>query len=184
LIDVQDDKLPPHVASPGWSVAGVNLTMAGWARYRDLIRSGAGSTHAFMAMKFGEPEMEALFSNSLQPAVKETGFDLRTTRDQEAAGSIDNRMRVEIRTSRFLVCDLTHANCGAYWEAGFAEGLGRPVIYICRSDVLQDGHTSRPHFDVRQQLIIAWNPSDLQPAMEQLKATIRATMPGEARMSD
>jgi len=33
------------------------------------------------------------------------------------------RMRLEIRRSRFAVVDLTHGNRGAYWEAGFAEGL-------------------------------------------------------------
>ena len=40
-------------------------------------------------------------------------------------------MRVQIRASRFVICDLTHGNRGAYWEAGFAEGIGRPVIFVC-----------------------------------------------------
>jgi nucleoside 2-deoxyribosyltransferase len=49
---------------------------------------------------------------------------------------IDDQMRVALRTSRFVVADLTRGNRGAYWEAGFAEGLGRPVIYTCRMNGL------------------------------------------------
>jgi len=38
-----------------------------------------------------------------------------------------------IRTARFVIADLTHDNNGAYFEAGFAEGLGLPVIYTCEA---------------------------------------------------
>lgn len=162
------------------------LTMRGWSRYDELMRSGAGSRHAFMAMRFDDEEVERVFREHLVPAVAAAGFDLRTTNGaHQTAGSIDNRMRVEIRTSRFLVCDLTHGNRGAYWEAGFAEGLGRPVFYICRADVLADGtHPDRPHFDTRQQLIIPWNQDAPASGAQALKDAIRATLPGEAKMGD
>lgn len=169
-----------------WTAGEVALTMNGWAHHRDLMRNGAGSRHAFMAMQFGDTEVDGLFRNHLQRAVEQTGFELRTTTGaHQTAGSIDNRMRVEIRTSRFVVCDLTHGNRGAYWEAGFAEGLGRPVIYICRRDVLaSQAPDTKPHFDIRQQLIIGWDLVNPGPAMDELKATIRATLPAEARMQD
>ena len=70
----------------------------------------------------------------LMPAVASAGFDLVRLDEDPQAGSIDERLRVEIRKSRFLVADLTHGNPGAYWEAGFAEGLGKPVIYTCEKD--------------------------------------------------
>ena len=57
------------------------------------------------------------------------------------AGLIDDRLRVEIRTSRFLIADLTHENAGAYWEAGFAEGLGKPVIYTCEKSKFDTAKT-------------------------------------------
>lgn len=163
------------------------LTPRGWTRYAELTRDAAGSRHAFMAMKFGDPQLDDLFRSHLKPAVEETGFELRRLDGSHAtAGSIDNRMRVELRTSRFVVCDLTHANLGAYWEAGFAEGLGRPVFYICRQD--QDGDrftfAGRPHFDVNHQLIIPWRADDPAAGMQQLKDAIRATLPSEARMED
>jgi hypothetical protein len=162
------------------------LTARGWQRYRELMREGAGSTVAFMAMKFGDAELDTLFAQHLVPAVAATGFELRTVAgDHKTAGSIDNRMRVEIRTSRFMLCDLTHGNRGAYWEAGFAEGLGRPVIYLCRRDVLHDrAHVDHPHFDTAHQLITPWSPSTVEDDMAELKAVIRNTLPTEAKMQD
>ena len=162
------------------------LTVHGWQRHHDLMRDGAGSRHAFMAMRFNDAELESVFRDHLRPAVAQTGIDLRTTSgDHQTAGSIDNRMRVEIRTSRFLVCDLTHGNRGAYWESGFAEGQGRPVFYVCRRDVLQAADAeARPHFDTAHQLIIGWRWDTMAEDMESLKATIRATLPAEVKAED
>jgi hypothetical protein len=163
-----------------------SLSLKGWSRYDELVRNGAGSRHAFMAMDFSSNDIRRLFDHHLQQAVAETGFDLRTTQGpHQTAGSIDNRMRVELRTARFVICDLSDGNRGAYWEAGFAEGLGRPVFYLCRRDVLEGKDPSKsPHFDTRQQLIIPWDLEDPASAMEELKATIRATLPAEAVMED
>ncbi len=160
------------------------LTAAGWRRHDELMRSAEGSRHAFMAMKFNDAELDTLFLEHLRPAIGATGFELRRNDGaHKTAGSIDNRMRVEIRTSRFVVCDLTHGNQGAYWEAGFAEGLGRPVFYLCRRDVFEDP-VHGPHFDVANQAFVVWDPADPAPAMRELKDMIRATLPAEARLKD
>lgn len=170
----------------GWALEDATLSLKGWQRHAELLRSGARSRHAFMAMKFGDAELDALYRTHLEPAVARTGFDLRrTSDDHKTAGNIVNRMRVELRTSRFVVCDLTHGNRGAYWEAGFAEGLGRPVFYLCRRDVLDSAdRETRPHFDTAQQLIIGWDPADPAPAMRELQDAIRATLPAEALLED
>ena len=175
-----------HDTWTDWSMEDATMTAKGWEHRDQRLRNGAGSRHAFMAMDFNQTELWQLFANHLKPAVAQTGFDLRTTdHDQKTAGLIDNRMRVEIRTSRFVVCDLTHGNRGAYWEAGFAEGIGRPVFYICRHDVRSSTDKAvRPHFDAEHQSIVAWNPEDPGPGLMELKAMIRATLPAEARMKD
>lgn len=162
------------------------MRRSGWERHAALLRDGARSEHAFMAMDFNHPELWDLFTNHLRPAVKSAGFDLRTTNHTgKIAGLIDNRMRVEVRTARFVVCDLTHSNRGAYWEAGFAEGIGRPVFYICRKAERESTDKAvRPHFDTAHQTIIAWDRADPGPAMRELVDMIRATLPGEAKMKD
>lgn len=171
-------------AAEGW-IDGT-LTADGWKRFAELMRDGAGSRHAFMAMKFGVAEMDVIYRDHMKIAVGHTGFELRRTDEaHKSAGLIDNRMRVEIRTSRFLICDLSHGNQGAYWEAGFAEGLGRPVIYTCSSEAFQSTDaTRRPHFDTAHQSIIVWDPANPAPAMQELKDMIRATLPAEATLED
>jgi hypothetical protein len=172
--------------SPTEEWMDATLTAEGWNRYAELMRDGAGSRHAFMAMKFGAPEMDTVYRDHMKPAVLQAGFELRRTDEShKSAGLIDNRMRVEIRTSRFLICDLSHGNQGAYWEAGFAEGLGRHVIYTCSRDAFDHADpTKRPHFDTAHQSIVVWNPADPGPAMQELKDMIRATLPDEANLED
>ncbi len=58
-----------------------------------------------------------------------------------------------------LICDLTHGNQGAYWEAGYAEGLGIPVLYIC-SETAFNSKTRKPHFDVNHQEIFTWKDDE------------------------
>jgi hypothetical protein len=44
-----------------------------------------------------------------------------------------------------------------YFEAGFAMGLGRHVIWTCRQDEIE-----KLHFDIRQYNCIDWtNPAEL-----------------------
>ena len=111
------------------------LSVHGWEHVEALLREAKDSRKAFMAMKFGDPELDAVFKDYFKLAVHQTGFNLQRLDDEPRAGLIDDRMRLEIRTSRFIIADLTHGNAGAYWEAGYAEGLGRPVIYTCRKDI-------------------------------------------------
>jgi nucleoside 2-deoxyribosyltransferase len=119
------------------------------------------------------------------PAVLQTGFELRRLDQGQAAGLIDDQLRVAIRTARILVCDLTHGNKGAYWEAGFAEGLGKPVLYTCRRDVFEDRqHENHPHFDTNHMVTVPWDASKPEDAARRLKDTIRATLPTEAQLTD
>lgn len=159
------------------------LTIPGWDRVHELMKEAKDSSKAFMAMKFGDPQLDEVFRDHFKPAVKQTGFTLQRLDEEPHAGLIDDRMRLEIRTSRFLVADLSHGNAGAYWEAGYAEGLGRPVIYTCRRDVFDDPQR-RPHFDTNHHLTVVWDPAAIEEAAEQLKTVIRVTLPVDAILVD
>jgi hypothetical protein len=158
-----------------------SLTYNGWLRYEELQRQSSDSRTAFMAMKFGRPRSDAMFRDHFIPAVGATGFELQRLDTRPKAGLIDARMEVDIRTARFLLADLTHGNRGAYWEAGFAAGLGKPVFYTC-----EEGYFRRysAHFDTNHHYIVMWNSARPDIAVEHLKAAIRATLPAEAKMRD
>lgn len=157
------------------------LTMHGWARYEQLKHQRVESRLAFMAMQFGDPMLNSVVDACFRPAAQQAGFELKTLTDGQPAGCIDDQLRVSLRRSRFVIADLTHNNRGAYWEAGFAEGLGRPVIYSCRREEWANQQT---HFDTNYLVTIIWDEAELADAAMRLKATIRATLPSEARMDD
>jgi hypothetical protein len=159
------------------------LAHRGLARLEQLERVAPSGYNAFMAMQFNDSDLDRIVDNYFRPAVSETGFQLFRLDDRPEAGLIDARLRNEIRNCRFLIADLSHANAGSYWEAGYAEGLSKPVIYTCKKSVFDGkGSIARPHFDTNHHLTIIWDPETLQKAADSLKETIRFTIP-EARQA-
>ncbi|HPL66168.1 MAG TPA: hypothetical protein PLG94_06535 [Smithellaceae bacterium] len=159
----------------------VTLSFRGWQRY-ELIKKGAlDSRKAFMAMPYGNDLIDKVYRDYFKKAVEQTGFNLFRIDEKPKAGSIDDRLRVEIRTSKFLIAELTEGNHGAYWEAGFAEGLGKPVIYTCESTYFKNKGT---HFDTNHLHTVLWEREGLEDAAERLKITIRATLPEDAKLKD
>ena len=161
----------------------IQLTHEGWTKYYELQRSNKDSRLAFMAMKYGDEQLDSIFNEIIKDAVSKTGFEIRKLDEEKRAGSIDDKLRVEIRKSKFLIADLTHDNNGAYWEAGYAEGLSMPVIYICEEEKFK---ASKSHFDTNHNLTLRWkdDESGLEKFADELKATIRATFPAEAKIDD
>lgn len=157
------------------------ITFSGYQYLDELKRGQRDSRKAFFASQWGDPRLDDAFRNVISPAVQQTGFRLFRLDHEPKAGLIDDRMRVEIRTSRFLIADLTHDNSGAYWEAGFAEGLGKPVIFTCERSVFEKRET---HFDTNHHLTVVWDEDDSEGTSERLKATIRATLPDDAILED
>lgn len=162
--------------------AKVTLSFTGWETYERLQRESPRQTRrAFMAMLYGNKLLDKIFATCFKPAVARTGFDLVRLDEKPQAGLIDDRLRLEIRRSRFLIADLTHGSYGAYWEAGYAEGLGKPVIYTCEKREFEEHST---HFDTNHLHTVPWEESDLKSAGDRLALTIRTTLPDEAKLED
>lgn len=157
------------------------LTLNGWIHFAELQKGQNESRTAFMAMPFGNGLVNRALEHAFRPAVNETGFVLKLVIDDLKAGLIDDRIRVGILTSRFVIADLTDSNAGAYWEAGYAHGLKKEVIYTCEKSYFDEKKT---HFDTNHHQTVIWEVDKPEQAKENLKATIRATLPLEARMQD
>lgn len=150
----------------------VQPTVAGWRELDNLKRPQADSTQAFVAMWFNELTTEA-YTKGIEPALNATGYKPIRIDKKEHNNKIDDEIIAEIRRSRFLIADFTcepkNVRGGVYYEAGFAQGLGIPVIWTCKDTSLND-----LHFDTRQYSHIVWKaPADL---LVQLKNRIGATI--------
>jgi hypothetical protein len=160
---------------------GLRLTIAGWERYNLLKKTSLESRTAFMAMKFGDAELNRVVDACFRPAVRRTGFELQLLTDRQPAGIIDDQIRAAILSARLVISDLSHGSHGAYWEAGFAEGLGLPVIYSCNKRVWD---TEKTHFDTNHLVTILWDVENLPKAEAAMAATIRATLRADAKQTD
>jgi hypothetical protein len=68
-------------------------------------------------------------------------------------------------------------------EAGFAEGLGKPVIYICAEND-NSGTKKSTHFDTDHRHTVRWDLAKVAETSKKLKAVIRNTLLGDAIQED
>ena len=161
---------------------GLQLTMEGWQEYARLCKPQNNSMKAFMAMPFRNANVKKAYEGCFLGAVARTGFILEKVDDEPKAGLIDDLIRVKIMSARFVVADLTDSNAGAYWEAGYAEGLGKPVIYTCEEAFHKEMNGT--HFDTRNRQTVIWDIERLKDDANKMAACIRATLPDEADLED
>ncbi len=157
-----------------YSVIELDLTLDGWSRFEALKRGKTKGRKGFIAMKFNDERLESFIRDFLKPFIIEhLGIELLDVRDVSRAGVIDNIMREAIRESAFVLSDLTHDNNGAYWEGGFAEGVGKPVIYICERDKFDRVKT---HFDTNHSTTVVWHEDEAEKFGQELIATIKRSI--------
>lgn len=73
------------------------------------------------------------------------------------------RIKKEIRDARFVIADLTDERPSCYFEAGYAEALPRPVIYIAsKQSVLKPGTSTKIHFDIHMNVHLFTNHGELK----------------------
>ena len=146
------------------------ITPAGWERLRELAKTSRDSNRAFVAMWF-DGQMDDAWAEGVKPALEALSYVPVRIDQTHAEDPIDDRILAEIRRSGLVVADFSGHRHGVYFEAGFAMGLGIPVVWTCREDEFQ--HT---HFDTRQYQHLVWqSPNDLR---EKLVNHIAARIPG------
>lgn len=151
-----------------------SLTVEGYTRLAEIQKIRKDSSRGFMAMWF-DPSMDKAWQEGFEPGIRKAGYDPVRIDQQQHVNKIDDEIIAEIRKARFIVADFTQdergARGGVYYEAGFAHGLGIPVIFTCRKDCLKE-----IHFDIRQYNCILWEDKDLEKLQKDLTNRIRAIL--------
>lgn len=171
LLEVDDfEKL--SLARDGALNCYPSLSKKGWDKFDELNRKKIESKQAFVAMwyndkedlKQAKPNMMDVYTQALEPAIKNNGYEACVLNQIEHVNDINDEMISQIRKSKFLVADLTGYRGGVYWEAGFAYGLGLPVIYTCHRSWLKPEYNDNNeiiregvHFDVEHRNMILWD---------------------------
>ncbi len=166
--------------SANYIEADNSLTSDAFKRIEEFERANINSKQVFVAMWF-DPLVSHIFEEAIAPAIREAGFDPIRIDRKEHNNKIDDEIIAELRQSRFVIADFTSATHereghteaiargGVYYEAGFAHGMGIPVIWTCRYDMI-----GLVHFDTRQYNHIDWR--DTTDLKKRLYDRIRATI--------
>ena len=130
----------------------------------EQLQERSSNEQVFVAMWFDECLKEEAYKEGFAKGIERAGYKAKRTDDDTLhSDKLDDRVMADIRQSRIVVADFTCdvanvrrkrtglANGNVHYEAGFAHGLGRPVIYTCR-DTCKD----YLRFDTRQINHIFW----------------------------
>jgi hypothetical protein len=138
------------------------------------------TTRVFVVMpiqgeKYGDQDEQRIFKEYDErfDAIEEVLGDLdcyaiRIDKEAPLDGLVD-RIKDEIRTANFVIADLTDERPSCYFEVGYAEALGVPVIHIAsKQSVVSPGTPTKIHFDIHKSVNFFTNHAELK---EKLRIT-------------
>ena len=143
----------------------ISLAPEGYARVDVLQKHTAYGCQVLVAMKFGDDTKP--LREAIRKGIKDAEYNAIFIDEVQHNDYITPELLKHIRDSKFVVVDLTHQNNGAYFEEGYAMGLGKTVIQLCKKDTTL-------HFDIAQKNTIIWEIEDEIP--ERLTNRIKATI--------
>lgn len=146
-------------------------------RIYELRKNQSNSKNVFVSMAFNDgtkPTREAI-----RAAIVNAGYSPEFIDEIIHNRQIVPEMFRLIRECRFLILDISDPNYGAYYEAGYALGLGKEVIICCSDEVFRkdfgaEGKYRKPHFDIAQKQLLIWSDYDdlTQKLTEWIKAIV------------
>ncbi|MCL6272544.1 nucleoside 2-deoxyribosyltransferase [Muricauda sp. 2012CJ35-5] len=147
----------------GPSITDIKFTYKGLSKVIELNESGNLSDRCFIAMSFSKEQLKT--RECLKETITECGYHPILIDEQhfDADITINDAIIAEIKKSRFVVADFTEQKCGVYFEAGFAVGLKRPVIYSCSQEDFKNTHFDTNHY-----------PHVIYESLEQLRSKLKA----------
>jgi hypothetical protein len=104
--------------------------------------------YAFVAMAIASDDAQLDdVLDAIQEAAKTCDIMAERIDQQVSNERITDRILEAIRVAEFVVVDLTHAKPNVFYEAGYAQGLGKTPIYIARQG-------TKLEFDIKDYPVI------------------------------
>jgi hypothetical protein len=136
--------------------------------------------------KYGDQEQQRIFREyderfeTIEGVISEAGGIAIRIDKEHALEDLVGRIKKEIRGSQFVVADLTDERPSCYFEAGYAEALGKPVIYVAsKQSVARPGTKTAIHFDIHMNMNYFSNHAELRGKLVSAIAKNRKTLFGE-----
>ncbi len=132
---------------------------------------------AFVVLRIGASDVDKLFEKTIAPATRECGLEAKRVDVTEGRETITERILQLIDGSNLVIADLTYERPNCYFEAGYTQGKGIPLLYMARKDhdPRRPGRMDndlRVHFDLDAHKITYWSENDLESARLELTRRI------------
>ena len=158
----------PSASDLARSPRSAKLTLKARLWVEEQEREQGIGHQGFVAMWFDD-HVKEVYNKHICPAIRAAGYKPHRVDDNpDHSDNLVDRILSAIRQSRFVVADFTSGSIkddegntvpldrgGVYYEAGFAYGLGKPVIYTCKEELV-----GNLHFDIRQLNHLLWKDED------------------------
>lgn len=150
------------------TILHIKLTPKGLTQIYYLQKTHVINKEVFVAMSFHESAN--LIREAIRKGINEAHFSTLFMDEVVHNHQIVPEMLRLIKESKFMIMDITQPNFGAYYEAGYAQGLGKEVIITCSREVWDKKDfscnkdkdcryieiASKPHFDIAQKQVLVW----------------------------
>jgi hypothetical protein len=147
--------------------------------FREFREAARRTNELFTIMAF-RPDITPFWEHVVQPAADAAGLRPIRIDAEEPEAAISEAILSSIRRSTLVLCDLSFERPNCYFEAGFAKGSFRRVIFTARADHDPRGAVRgeyRVHFDVDQLRITFWDPADLPRARDEIRERLANALP-------
>ncbi len=136
---------------------------------KDEVRTG----YAFVAMSIdpSNRDLEDVL-DAIKIASKDLSIEAERIDDQESNTRITDRIFEAIRVAQFVIVDVTGARPNVFYEAGYAQGIGKIPIFLARQG-------TKIEFDIKDYPIIFYD--NMRSLREGLKTRLQAVAKGSGK---
>jgi hypothetical protein len=103
----------------------------------------------FVVMKYDDPELDAMYRRVVKPIATRFGYDVIRVDEIPDSGNITVQILEGIGASKIVYVDLSGERPNCYYEAGYAQALGKEMIFALRAG-------DPVHFDLAGYRLIRW----------------------------
>lgn len=125
------------------------------------VKSETIKDYAFIAMSMNSdnPELEDVL-DSIKESCSRCGIQAERIDEPESNERITDRILESIRKAEFVIVDLTNSKPNVYYEAGYAQGIGKIPTYIAKDGTILE-------FDLKDYPVIFYrNMKELKDRLE------------------
>jgi hypothetical protein len=165
-----EEDAAPRKGQPAGSGLTYRLTPAGWAAL-DTAKQ-ATPPQAVVAITL-EKDNDPLWAIGFAAGIQAAGYTAVRIENKEYGNKITDELIVDLRRTSIVVADLTGQSPLAFFEAGVAIGLGKPVFWTCEESEARD---KKLWLETRQYVVTPWARDKPEEFARRLAKRIEAAL--------